>query len=65
MSTKDSKNEQPCTMHGAVCCAERKEQKLIEDARREEYLHNLRWEENMNHLYSWDEGGFCDGFTNH
>ncbi len=51
-------------IHGVVCCAECKEQDLIEEAKREEYLHNLRWEENMNHLYTWDEGGFCDGFTN-
>jgi len=30
---------------------------------REQYLHDLQWHENMNSLYTWDEGGFCDGFT--
>ena len=48
---------------GVVCCAECEEQELIE-AQREQYLHDVRWQENMNHLYTWDEGGFCDGFTN-
>lgn len=62
-SNEQAENK-PCTIHGVVCCAECKEQDLIEEAKREEYLHNLRWEENMNHLYTWDEGGFCDGFTN-
>lgn len=54
----------PCTIHGVVCCAECEELGLIEDAQREQYLDDLRWQENMNHLYTWDEGGFCDGFTN-
>lgn len=60
----EQSEKKPCTIHGVVCCAECKEQDFIEEAKREEYLHNLRWEENMNHLYTWDEGGFCDGFTN-
>jgi hypothetical protein len=55
---------EPCTIHDVVCCAVCKEQELIEESQREQYLHDLRWHENMNHLYTWDEGGFCDGFTN-
>ena len=53
----------PCTIHGVVCCAECKEQELIEEMQREQHLHDLQWHENMNSLYTWDEGGFCDGFT--
>jgi len=34
-----------------------------EELNKEEYLHRLQFEENMNSLYHWDEGGFCDGFT--
>lgn len=56
--------EQPCNIHSVVCCAECKEQELIEDAQREQYLHDLQWQENMNKLYTWDDDGFCDGFTN-
>jgi len=36
---------------------------IIEEMQREQYLHDLQWHENMNSLYTWDEGGFCDGFT--
>jgi hypothetical protein len=49
--------------HNVLCCAECKEQELIEEMQREQYLHDLQWHENMNSLYTWDEGGFCDGFT--
>lgn len=63
MNKEHSKTEQPCTIHGFVCCAECEKQELIE-AQREQYLHDVRWQENMNHLYTWNEGGFCDGFTN-
>lgn len=62
-NNKQSENKQ-CTIHGVVCCAECKEQELIEDAQREQYLHDLQWHENMNSLYTLDDGGFCDGFTN-
>ena len=62
-SNKQAENK-PCTIHGVVCCAECEEQELIEEAQREQYLHDLQWHENMNSLYTWDEGGFCDGFTN-
>jgi predicted amidophosphoribosyltransferase len=34
-----------------------------EAVREENYKERLQWEENMNNLYHWDEGGFCDGFT--
>ena len=52
-----------CAIHSVVCCAECKEQELIEEMQREQHLHDLQWHENMNSLYTWDEGGFCDGFT--
>lgn len=29
----------------------------------EQHLQNEQWESNMNSLYTYDEGGFCDGFT--
>ena len=64
MSKKDSKTQQPSTINGVVCCEECKEQELIEEARIEQYLHDLLWHENMYSLYNWDEAGFCDGFTN-
>ena len=60
----NNQQQQPCTIHGVVCCAECKEQELIEESQREQYLHDLQWHENMSSLYTWDESGFCDGFTN-
>ena len=51
------------SIHSVACCAECKEQELIEEMQREQHLHDLQWHENMNSLYTWDEGGFCDGFT--
>ena len=30
----------------------------------EQHLKNEQWESNMSNLYTYDEGGFCDGFTN-
>ena len=62
--TLNKPQTEPCTIHGVVCCAKCKEQELIEESQREQYLHDLQWHENMNSLYTWDEGGFCDGFTN-
>jgi len=40
-----------------------KEQEYAEEVAQQDYLEQLQWEENMNSLYEWDEGGFCDGFT--
>ena len=31
----------------------------------ETFIENTQWEENMDNLYSYDEGGFCDGFANY
>lgn len=58
------KDNKACTIHGVVCCEERKEQDLIEEMQREQHLYDLQWHENMKSLYTWDEGGFCDGITN-
>lgn len=64
MENKLSKIDRLCTTHGVACCSECKEQELIEQSQREQYLHDLQWHENTNSLYTLDEGGFCDGFTN-
>lgn len=37
---------------------------LLEEMQKELYLHDFQWQENMGNMYSYDEGGFCDGFTN-
>jgi len=74
MKENINKVREQCAIHCVECCAECEEQKLIEEMQREQYLHDLemqreqylhdlQWQENMNSLYTWDEGGFCDGFT--
>jgi len=35
----------------------------MESEARERYKDEVRWHENMNNCYKYDDGGFCDGFT--
>jgi formylmethanofuran dehydrogenase subunit E len=43
---------------GTILCDDCQEQ-----IARENYEEEVRWQENMNIQYYWDEGGFCNGFT--
>ena len=35
----------------------------LEKIAQDNYHEEVRWQENMNNCYEWDEGGFCDGFA--
>lgn len=56
--------QQPCTIHGVVCCAECQAMTDEQQWEIEQHLHNEQWESNMSNLYTYGEDGFCDGFTN-
>lgn len=63
----EKSNEQaetkPCTIHGVVCCSECYAMTDEQRWQMEQHLQNEQWESNMSNLYTYDEDGFCDGFT--
>ena len=60
----NNQQPQPCTIHGVVCCAECDAMTDEQRWQMERHLQNEQWESNMSNLYTYDEDGFCDGFTN-
>jgi len=56
--------EQPCNIHGVVCCLECDAMTDEQRWQMEQHLQNEQWESNISNLYTYGDDGFCNGFTN-